>query len=67
VLKKIRLVQEITHEELSSSFVCDSSEIQALENGYYNRFISKKRVKKLLKLYSKKFDLNYKYLFKIIT
>lgn len=65
VLKKIRLVQEITHEELSSSFVCDSSEIQALENGYYNRFISKKRVKKLLKLYSKKFDLNYKYLLKL--
>ncbi|MCF7795696.1 hypothetical protein K9M42_01235 [Patescibacteria group bacterium] len=65
VLKKIRLVQKITQEELASSFVCDVSEIQALENGYYNRFISKKKIRKILKLYSKKFDLNYKYLLKL--
>lgn len=65
VLKKIRLVQNITQEELSSIFVCDISDIYALENGYYNKFITKKKVKKLLKLYSKKFDLNYTYLLEL--
>jgi cytoskeletal protein RodZ len=65
VLKKIRLIQDITQEELASIFMCDISDIQALENGYYNKFIIKKRIKKLLKLYSKKFDLNYKYLLEL--
>ncbi len=65
VLRKIRLVQNITQEELASIFVCNVSDIQALENGYYNKFITKKMVKKLLRLYSKKFNLNYKYLLEL--